>query len=218
MAAKHGNIEEMQYVLDRGVDINAVTQTGVSALRASLNSNNKQVVQCLIGAAGIDLKAHWGTALEIAASGGHLEIVEMLIDAGSDINYQSFDAHPDYSYTPLHSAAWQGQFAVVQYLMEAGADTRLKNYYGERAVYLERENNKEIAELISKYEPADLHDYDLKVEELKRMKLPKGIIQDLGDERQKVELPNSKNVDYLIYCSVFEVTEVTFNGIRLLIC
>lgn len=214
MAAMHGNLEEMQYVLDRGADINAITHTKVSALWTSAYDNKKEVVQFLIDA-GIDLKAHGGTALQIAAFRGQLDIVKILLDAGSDINYQCFEGHPDLSYTPLHKAAY-GQLSVVQYLLEAGADTRLKNLYGERAVHVARSNNKEIADLISKYEPADLHDYDLKVAELKRMKLPKGIIQDLGDERQKVELSNSKNVDYLIYCSVFDVTEVTFNGLRLI--
>ncbi|REK76923.1 ankyrin repeat domain-containing protein [Paenibacillus paeoniae] len=216
MAAMQGNLEEMQYVLDRGADINAITHTKVSALWTAANNNNKEVIQFLLDA-GIDLKAHGGTALQTAAFNGHLEIVKILIDAGADINYQCFDGHPDLSYTPLHKSAYGfGQFSVVQYLLEAGANTRLKNHYGERAVHIAKRNNKEIAELISKYESADLHDYDLKVEELKRMKLPKGIIQDLGDEREKVELPHSRSVDYLIYCSVFDVTEVTFNGIRLI--
>ncbi|WP_171056510.1 ankyrin repeat domain-containing protein [Paenibacillus sinopodophylli] len=214
MAAHRGKIEEMQYVLDRGADINAVTHTGVSALWTPSYNNHKEVVQFLIGA-GIDLKTHGGTALQIAAFNGHLDIVKILIDAGADINYQNFDGHADISNSPLHQAAYN-QYSVVHYLLEIGADTRLKNHYGERAVHIARGNNKKIAELISKYEPADLHDYDLKIEELRGMKLPKGIIQDLGDERQRVELPDSSNIEYLTYCSVYDVTEVNINGIRLI--
>lgn len=214
MAARRGKIHEIQYVLDRGADINAVTNTGVSALWNAAYNNDKKVAKYLLDA-GIDVQAHGGTALQIAAFYGHLEIVKILLNANVDINYQRFDAHPDLSYTPLHKAAYSN-YAVVQYLLEAGADTRLKNHYGERAVHVARANNKEIAELITKYEPADLHDYDAKIEELKRMKLPKAIIQDLGEERVKVELPNSEYVDYIVYCSVHDVTEVTFDGIRLI--
>ncbi|WP_317982509.1 ankyrin repeat domain-containing protein [Paenibacillus glycanilyticus] len=214
MAARRGNIEEIQYVLARGADINALTHTGVSALWSAAYNNLKEVVQFLLGA-GIDLKAHGGTALQTAAFSGNIDIVKILIGAGADINYQRFDGHPDLTYSPLHNAAY-GQILVAHYLLEAGADPRLKNHYGERAVHVARANNKEIADLISKYEPADLHNYDAKIEELKRMRLPKGIILDLGEERQRVELHNSKSMNYLTYCSVYDVAEVTFNGIRLI--
>ncbi|MEF2248615.1 ankyrin repeat domain-containing protein [Paenibacillus sp. IITD108] len=215
MAAKRGNIEEMQYVLDRGADINAVTHTGVSALWSAAYDNDMKTAQFLLDT-GIDLKLHGGTALQIAASNGNLAIVKLLIDAGADINYQSFNGHPDLSDSPLHNAAYR-QYSVVLYLLEAGADTRLKNHYGERAFHVARVNgNEEIADLISKYEPADLHNYDAKIEELKRMMLPNGIILDLGEERQKVDLPNSEYVNYITYCSIYDVTEFTFRGLRLI--
>lgn len=214
MASMRGNIEEMKYVLARGADINAVTHTGVSALGSAAYNDDQVMTQFLLDAA-IDLKDHGGKALQIAASKGNLDIVKILIDAGADINYQFFHGHPDDSYSPLHMAAY-GQISVVHYLLEAGADTRLKNYYGERAVHVARANSKEIAELISKYEPADLHNLDAILAKLKRMKLPKEIIHDLGEERRTVELVNSNSVDYLTYCSVYDVTEVTFNGLRLI--
>lgn len=214
MAAHRGKLEEIQYVLDRGADIHAVTHTEVSALWSAAYHNNSEVLRFLLNA-GIDLNAHGGTALQTAAFYGHLECVKILIDAGADMNYQRIDSHPDRSYTPLHNAAYK-HISVVRYLLEAGADTRLKNHYGERAFHLAKKYNSEIADLISKYEPTELHQLDSKIEELKRMKLPKAILQDLGEEQQRVELPNSKYMSYLTYCSVYDVTEVSFEGIRLI--
>jgi hypothetical protein len=215
MAVHYGKYDEIQYILDRGADINAVTHTGKSALWSAAYDNNKELVQFLLSK-GIDMKAHGGGALQTASFNGHLEIVRILIDAGADINYQIIDGNPDSSYTPLHFAAY-GQLSVVQFLLESGADTRIKNHYGERPIHVARANKQQgIVELISKYEPAELHNFDIQVEELKRMKLPKAIIQDLGEAQQKVELPKSKYIEYLTYCSVHDVTEVSFNGIRLI--
>lgn len=213
-AVHRGKIEEIQYVLNKGADINAVTHTGVSALWSAVYNNDKETMEFVLGA-GIDLKAHGGKALQVAAFNGNLEFVKILINAGVDLNFQSFEENPDMTCTPLHNAAY-GQISVVHYLLEAGADTRLKNYYGERAVHVARANNKEIAELISKYEPADLHDRDAIIAELKRMRLPKEIILDLGEERQRVDIANSNSVNYITYCSIYDVAEVTFNGNRLI--
>jgi ankyrin repeat protein len=54
--------------------------------------------------------------LTVAAGGGHLETVKVLLDHGADINAEDFSG-----WTALHAAAMNGRVAVVRYLLEHGA-------------------------------------------------------------------------------------------------
>ena len=56
------------------------------------------------------------TALCIAAYAGHLEVVQMLLKAGADLNQAKTDGC-----TPLHLATTRGHEDVVQTLIAAGA-------------------------------------------------------------------------------------------------
>jgi ankyrin repeat protein len=57
------------------------------------------------------------TALELAASKGDLEAVELLLDAGADPNL-----HASNGRTPLHRAALRGDYDICKCLLEAGAN------------------------------------------------------------------------------------------------
>lgn len=51
---------------------------------------------------------------------------------------------------------------------------------------------------------------------MKRSGLPSAIIKALGEERKRVELPGSKYMDFIEFCSIMDVTEMEFEGIRLI--
>ena len=57
------------------------------------------------------------TALHLAAQGGHAEVVQLLLGAGSAV-----DAQTSAGATVLHIAAQEGYIEVVQLLLDAGAD------------------------------------------------------------------------------------------------
>ena len=60
------------------------------------------------------------------------EIVEMLLDAGADINWVSGDR----GYSPLMDAVQKGDVAMVELLLRKGADTELKSKDGQTALIL----------------------------------------------------------------------------------
>ncbi|KAL7072709.1 hypothetical protein ACQ4LE_007685 [Meloidogyne hapla] len=65
------------------------------------------------------------TALHVAASKGYIQLIEMLINSGSDVNA------PDYEgWTPLHAAAHWGEREACRILVENGANIDALTYFG----------------------------------------------------------------------------------------
>lgn len=81
----------------------------------------------------LDQRTEHRSALQVAAKGGHLKVVELLLAAKADVNA----AGTDYR-TALHLAAEQGHFETVERLLEAQADSfRLAG--GQTALHLAAE-------------------------------------------------------------------------------
>ncbi|KAF2097956.1 hypothetical protein NA57DRAFT_57128 [Rhizodiscina lignyota] len=57
-----------------------------------------------------------------SARRGHLDIVRMMVEAGVDVNYSSWDSTKSLRITPLYVAAMAGHTDVVTYLLKRGAD------------------------------------------------------------------------------------------------
>jgi len=70
-----------------------------------------------------------GTPLELAAEGGHLEIVKDLLKAGARINTTTDD------YTALMRACIGGHPKVTKFLLKSGADVNLKRHDGQTAMH-----------------------------------------------------------------------------------
>ena len=66
------------------------------------------------------------TALQIAGRGGYLDIVNLLLAAGANVNHKDHDA-----FSPVTSAARAKKWAVVKRLAEQGADFEVYDGYGK---------------------------------------------------------------------------------------
>ncbi len=83
--------------------------------------------------------------LHYAAAGGHLQIMELLLE-----QYAFIDAQSPNGTTPLMMAAQYGSTAAVKLLLDAGADATMKNQLGLSAIdFATRGNRKDAAELIT---------------------------------------------------------------------
>lgn len=60
------------------------------------------------------------TPLTLAAAGGQLEIVRVLLEAGADVNLRDDDEE----FTPLIGAAYDGHIEIVEVLLDAGANVK----------------------------------------------------------------------------------------------
>ena len=91
-------------------------------------------------------KSGW-TPLHYAATGGHLDVINMLLE-----NHAYIDADSPNGTTPLMMAARYGTTAAVKLLLEAGADPALKNDQGLSAIdFAHGVNHSDSAELIAAF-------------------------------------------------------------------
>ena len=77
--------------------------------------------------ADVNASSKYGkTALMIAATWGHLDVVKCLAQGGADVN-----ASTRFGITALMEAACNGHLDVVKYLAECGADLEASDKYGQ---------------------------------------------------------------------------------------
>ncbi len=111
----------------------------IAALRG-----HKEMVRKLIARDADVSKPGWAP-LHYAATGGHLEIMQILLDEHAFI-----DAESPNRTTPLMMAAEYGSTQAVKLLLDAGADPTLRNELGLSAVdFAQRANRRDAAELIA---------------------------------------------------------------------
>jgi len=117
----------------------------ISIHDAAKAGNIEAVKQHLAAGSNIELRctACGGAVLGHAASGGHKEIVELLIAESADVNAKSDDGR-----TPLHFAATSGHKEIVELLISKGANVNEEDVSGNTPLHdAAEEGHKEIAEL-----------------------------------------------------------------------
>src|SRR5215470_17942305 len=73
------------------------------------------------------------TPLHCATWKGQLAVVELLLEAGADVNARNQNEH--WGTTPLHAAAHANQAAIAQMLLDHGADIKAKDREGRTPMF-----------------------------------------------------------------------------------
>ncbi|HEY9692868.1 MAG TPA: ankyrin repeat domain-containing protein [Oculatellaceae cyanobacterium] len=96
----------------------------MSQLNSAIRAGDVAKVRQLITNSHANLKETFGTiALAQAADLGHLEIIQVLIEVGAEVNDEDRVLYPHE--IPLARAASQGHLQVVQVLLDAGAEVNI---------------------------------------------------------------------------------------------
>jgi ankyrin repeat protein len=152
LALREGSLKAAQALVDwPKTKVETRTADDESPLMMAALKGHLEVARTLIARDADVNKTGWAP-LHYAATGGHLAVIELLLE-----HHAYIDAESPNGTTPLMMAAHYGTPAAVKLLLEAGADPTLKNQLGLSAIdFAHRANRSDAAELIAGFQRAAL--------------------------------------------------------------
>ena len=132
-AAKHGNYDAVQALLNAGRDINIQNTSGNTPLiLATKNHHPSIVAYLLLRQANPNIQNNAGqAALHLAAHFGIGDSIKRLVHTNADIDIQDRQGN-----TPLIVAALAGRVNAVKLLLELGANPNIQNNLGHSALHV----------------------------------------------------------------------------------
>ncbi len=120
MAAEYGHAQLVRMTLEAGVNVDARRIGGPNAIQFAASLGRTEIVLSLLAAGATRNykrpECGFDDALCRAASNGHQEVVQILLDAGEGVNGRNA------SDSPLHAAAANDEINMMRCLLERGAD------------------------------------------------------------------------------------------------
>jgi len=206
----------MRYLAENGADIHAVSEVEVDAFQEALYRERYDKLS-IIDELGHTAKIYGGSAFHSAVSSNKMEAVEIFIRLGVDINYDEPDIIYTYNETPICVAARQGNLDMVKYLLEHGADVTIPDKTGMRPYnYAIEQGNYKMAEYIKSFEPAELHDLQNKLRDLKTYKLPEALLTFLQGDTLRMELGKDYTIEHIEFFSLVDTIEMKVGRRKLL--
>ncbi len=131
-AARTGDLERVQRLIVKGLDVNAKSNRDETPLIVAALAGQGEIASYLLQrGADIDARTSSGlTSLHAAAYAGYDDIVRLLVARGATID----DAKNSYGVTPLHLAAEENHIATVSALLSLGASVSALESNGYSAV------------------------------------------------------------------------------------
>ena len=133
-AGEKGNLLMVKMLLEAGADVRAADKDGCTCLLDAAIFGHTETVRYLVGLKEVDLdhKCDFGwTALFWAVHENHPDVVEVLIDAGADVEVRDKSA-----LTPLVFASEKGKLPMVKMLVEAGASVCARDHMGRTCFWM----------------------------------------------------------------------------------
>jgi len=148
LAAQDGRENAVNNLIAIGANVKATDRAGRTALHFAALYQNKNIVYILLGK-GADVRALTHdrvSALHMGAGGGNESIVHALLQRNPNIDARTLHNQE----TPLMFAARKQHVSVLQILLKAGANPKIKNFNGQTAIHLCK--NQQCCEVFKKYE------------------------------------------------------------------
>ncbi|KAK2753157.1 hypothetical protein FQN54_007983 [Arachnomyces sp. PD_36] len=133
-AIRVGDVDTTRSLIDAGSDVNARDNQGHSAVLYAYKHDMKSILQLLLerGADPCSGKDHLETLMYQALEAQRLDIIQMIIDSGSDVK----SPFSDKQFTPLMWATSLCFPDAVKLLLDAGSDPSIQHTNGGTALHL----------------------------------------------------------------------------------
>ena len=136
-AVMNGDIDEVQWQLDAGVDVNEESSTGLTPLHYAASAGHNDIVELLIER-GANVNAtdsgKGATPLDYAHWRDHEEVIETLNAHNAQREHEKGGKGIAQS-SLIHDAALDGDIDEVQRQLDAGVDPNLKSYKGATPLF-----------------------------------------------------------------------------------
>ncbi len=115
-SARLGDTRQLVNLLNRGIDPNTIDEQGNTLLLIAAREGHLRTVQAILQyRPSVSHRNLAGdSALMLATLGGHREVVDVLLEAGAELNHDGW--------APLVYAAFQGHLDLVEKFIQRGAD------------------------------------------------------------------------------------------------
>ncbi|MDD5773688.1 MAG: ankyrin repeat domain-containing protein [bacterium] len=138
----------VEILLDKGLEVNAKTNSGFTALMGAARNSNKEIVKLLLRkGADVNAKDKEGKNVLMSAlgrEGSRTEIVKLLLDKGADVN----DLKKE-DFTAFIWASEEGYMEIVKKMLAKGVDVNVKTNDGFTALMKAAEKGRtEIVKLL----------------------------------------------------------------------
>ncbi|XP_066199067.1 ankyrin repeat and death domain-containing protein 1A isoform X2 [Saccopteryx leptura] len=137
----------VRLLLDAGSSVNALNQKKQSCLHYAAVGGSEDVARALIHSGGCtNVADHGASPMHLAVRHNFPTLVQLLIDAGSDL-----DATDNRQQTPLHLAAEHAWQDIAEMLLVAGVNLNLRDKQGKTALAVAaRSNHINLVDMIIK--------------------------------------------------------------------
>ncbi|MCP5246105.1 MAG: ankyrin repeat domain-containing protein [Burkholderiales bacterium] len=136
IASQVGHLPMVKWLLDKGASLDTIDRKGYSAIHYAAGHGQAELFDIFVEkGANIDQKAADASTwrpIDIAASSGHINVIQKLLSLGAPIELEENNGRtdePTYT-TPLGAAIWSGREDAVRALLEAGARVDIKDILG----------------------------------------------------------------------------------------
>lgn len=135
LALNHGHVEAAALLFANGADVNRRCKYGRAPLHRAIRTQQVELAKWLL-ANGADARAiergiTFLPAIGVAAEVGSLELIDLLLDHGADLDQTDKDDAP-----PLFVAALYGQTSIVEELIRRGATVEGTDRFGRDVVQI----------------------------------------------------------------------------------
>jgi len=208
----------MVYLAENGADIHAVNRVGSNAFSEALYGEKFHHLP-ILERLGHTTKEYGGKAFRRAVSVRDHQAIEFFVNHGVDINFNKPCMIFPLCGTPLCVAAGHADLEMCKYLVEHGADVTLGDIFGNRPyiIALER-GDTAMAEYFKSQEPANFHNLQNKLLELKPYQLPDSLLSFLQGENLRLDFGSRKSIGcaYIDFFSLVDTVPIKVRRQKLL--